>query len=371
MTQVSRKITSITNNSILKPLPPEWFVDYREEEVTTGEQNDLALNVEMRWEEMADEGYLTPNRLFFVRNHAPTPRIDASSWRLRVDGPGVRRSLELSYDDLLKMESVTLVRALECAGNGRVFFGEQQGQETPGTQWRLGAIGVAKWTGVPLGAILERAGLKESASEAMLESLDAVRMRRPLPVEKALEEDTILALDMNGEPLPPDHGFPVRVVVPRWGAVASVKWVGRIYVSEGPLFSPWNTEKYVLTDGALGEKREPVTLQVVKSALELAWSARLPRGRNEIRGRSWSPHDAISRVEYSLDGRPWRRVWLMEPNIPGAWVRWSFVWDAKPGNHEVRIKAIDEKGNSQPETVSYNELGYLYGGVVRHPVRVV
>jgi sulfane dehydrogenase subunit SoxC len=147
------------------------------------------------------------------------------------------------------MPSVSIVRALECAGNRRVFFKERQEWEAKGTPWRLGAIGIAEWTGVPLREILELAGLKKSAHEVMPESLDVVRMCRPLPVHKALEEDTLLAFGMNGEVLPPDHGFPARVVVPGWAAVASVKWVGRIYVSEEPLYSPWNTEKYVMTGG--------------------------------------------------------------------------------------------------------------------------
>lgn len=370
MTQAPKKSVVDASKSILKPLPPGWFVDHREVDAAAGEENDLALNAEMRWEAMAEVGYLTPNELFFVRNHAPTPHIDASSWRLHVNGPGVRENLELDYDDLLRMEHVTVVRALECAGNGRVFFGEQEGCEAPGTQWRLGAIGVAEWTGVPLGLVLERAGLKKSAREVMLESLDDMKMRRPLPVEKAREEDTLLVLAMNGEPLLPDHGFPVRVVVPRWAAVASVKWIGRIHVSEGPLFSPWNTEKYVMMGGDFGEKREPVTEQVVKSALELAWPARIPRGRREIRGRSWSPHGSISQVEYSVDGGPWRRARLLEPNIPGAWARWVFAWDTRPGEHVVRVKATDERGNCQHETVPHNELGYLYSGILGHPVWV-
>lgn len=373
MTQEVPAKTVLTpeQGSILKPLPPGKLVDLRQGEEEPGDAtHDLALNAEMRWEAMADEGYLTSNELFFVRNHAPTPRIDTSCWKLRVDGPGVSRHLELGYDDLLRMENASVVRALECAGNGRVFFGELQGREAPGTQWRLGAIGVAQWTGVPLGKILERAGLKKTAHEVMIESLDAVRMRRPLPVGKALEGDTLLALGMNGEPLPPDHGFPVRVVVSQWAAVASVKWVGRIHVSEGPLFSPWNTEKYVLAGGAFGEGQVPVTIQVVKSALELAWPARLLRGRHEIRGRSWSPCGAISQVDYRVGGEPWRRARLSEPNVPGAWVRWSFIWDARPGDYQVWVKATDEKGNSQPETVPHNELGYLYGGVVGHPVTV-
>jgi sulfane dehydrogenase subunit SoxC len=324
----------------------------------------------MRWEAMADEGYLTPNELFFIRNHAPTPLINPSTWNLRVEGPGVERALTLGYEEVLRMPSVTIVRALECAGNGRVFFKEQQGRRVTGTPWRLGAIGAAEWTGIPLREILERAGLKESAREVMLESLDAVRMRRPLPIEKALEEDTLLALGMNGVVLPPDHGFPARSVVPGWAAVASVKWVGRLYVSEEQLYSPWNTEKYVFTGGDFGERREPVTVQVPKGALELPWPARLPRGRRVIRGRSWSAHGAISQVEYRIGGGPWRRARLEGPNVPGAWVRWSLMWDARPGNHVVRVRASDNTGNVQPEFAPWNELGYLYGGVVGHPIKV-
>ena len=201
---------------------------------------------------MANSGYLTPIDRFFVRNHAPTPRVDLATWRLRVEGPGVERTLELGYEDLGRLPSVSVVRALECAGNGRVFFAEQQGREAPGTPWRLGAIGVAEWAGVRLREILDRAGLKEKARGVMVEGLDAVRMRRPLPLWKALEEDTILATGMNGQPLPPDHGFPARTIVPGWAAVASVKWVGRLVVSEGPLNSPWNTAKYVMTGGQMG-----------------------------------------------------------------------------------------------------------------------
>ncbi|HET7479091.1 MAG TPA: sulfite oxidase, partial [Rubrobacteraceae bacterium] len=274
------------------------------------------------------------------------------------------------YEDILKLPSVTVARMLECAGNGRIFFEERQGREAPGTPWRLGAVGVAEWTGVPLREVLLRAGLKKSAREVMPESLDAVRMRRPLPIEKALEEDVILAYAMNGEPLPADHGFPVRVIVPRWAAVASVKWVGRIHVAEERLFSPWNTDKYVMTGGSFGTVREPVTAQVVKSALELPWPASLPEKRCRISGRSWSMHGAISRVQYSIDGGPWREARLIGPNIPGAWARWYFYWNAKPGRHEIRARATDEAGYTQPEETTWNDLGYLYGGIVGHPINV-
>jgi len=356
---------------ILKPLPPERFVDLREGEAEPDDPTgDLAYNAEMRWEAMAGKGYLTPVGSFFVRSHAPTPSIDLASWTLHVEGPGVERPLELTYDELSNMPQESFVRALECAGNGRAFFESLFGRRAEGTPWRLGAVGVAEWTGVPLREVLERAGLKASAREVMLESLDSVRMRRPLPVEKAVEEGTLLAFGMNGGLLTPDHGFPLRAVVSGWAAVASVKWLGRVHVSETPLSSPWNTEKYVLTGGEFGARREPVEERGVKSALELPWPARLPEGTHVLCGRSWSGYGAISRVEYSADCGPWRGARLFGENIPGAWARWSIEWDAKPGQHEIRVRARDDAGNVQPDEVGWNDLGYLYDGVVGHPVEV-
>lgn len=216
----------------------------------------------------------------------------------------MEHSLELGYDDILGLPAVTITRALECAGNGRAFFAEQQGRQAPGLPWRLGAIGVAEWTGAPVREVLDRAGVRASSHDVMAESLDVVRMRRPLPVEKAMD-DAILAYAMNGEKLPPDHGLPVRLIVPGWAAVASVKWIGRLYIAEVPLYSPWNTEDYVLTGGRFKESRVPLTSQGVKSALELPWEARLQRGRHVVRGRSWSGEGAISRVAYSIDGGRW------------------------------------------------------------------
>lgn len=367
----AREDTLEERYGIRKTLTPEELVDHREGEASPEDPTgDLAFNAEMRWEAMAGRGYLTPVGSFFVRNHAPTPIIDPAAWTLRVEGSGVERTLELGYDDLTRLPQVSMVQALECAGNGRAFFEELQGRQAEGTPWRLGAVGVAEWTGVPLREVLERAELKVTAREVMLESLDAVRMRRPLPVEKAVEKGTLLAFGMNGGLLTPDHGFPLRAVVSGWAAVASVKWLGRIHVSEAPLSSPWNKDKYVLTGGKFGERREPVTLRGVKSALELPWPARLPEGRHDLGGRAWSGFGGISRVEYSVDGGPWREARLFGPNVPGAWARWGFEWDATPGEHEVRVKATDDLGNMQPETVPWNDLGYHYDGVVGHPVSV-
>jgi DMSO/TMAO reductase YedYZ molybdopterin-dependent catalytic subunit len=347
-----------SQRSIKKPLPAGLFRDYGE-------------NAEMRWEAMAGGSYVTANDRFYVRNHGPTPVVDAAAWRLRVEGPGVERGLELGHEALLGLGGSSVVCNLECAGNGRIFFEEEQGRPVAGTPWRLGAVGVAEWTGVPLRELLERAGLKENAVEVVPEGADGER--RPLPVSKALEEDTILAYAMNGEPLGLDHGFPARVVVPGWYAVASIKWVCRIHVSEEAVLTPWNTEEYVMVGaegGAPGTRGPALTVQGIKSTLELPWPGRLAAGRHTLSGRAWSGGGEISHVDYSLDGAEWRRARLEGPNSPRAWTRFVFEWDAPPGRHEIRLRATDAAGNTQPDAVPYNELGYHYNAVVGHPVTV-
>jgi len=346
---------------IVKPLPPEWFIPQ-------------GTNAEMRWEAMRDQRLLVRNERFFVRNHTATPRIDAATWRLRVFGSGLRDpgGVELSYDQLSRLETREITAAIECAGNGRRFFGDQQGTPAPGTQWRLGAIGLARWRGVPLSAVLERAGVRPGAVDVMPEGLDnrvsadgadQGHVRRPLPIAKALD-DALLAFEMNGEELPPDHGFPARIVVPGWIGVASIKWVGSIEVSSAPLSSPWNTKWY-----------RGLSTQPVKSAFELPWDARLTPERRtiELHGRSWSGGAPIRRVEVSTDGgASWERAHVRGPNRQYGWARWTFPWRSPaPGAHQLLARATDRDGLTQPATVPFNENGYQFWAVVRHPVRVV
>jgi DMSO/TMAO reductase YedYZ molybdopterin-dependent catalytic subunit len=347
---------------VVKPTPKELF-------------NDFGSNKEMRWENLYERGYLVPNELFFVRNHTKTAVIDAKTWRLKIEGSGVQKPMELTYDELLAMPSVSVARYIECAGNGRSFFETAYGKKADGTQWKLGAIGVAEWTGVPLSEVLNRAGLKKSARDVMPEGLDDLKVRRPMPVARALQDDTLLVYAMNGQPLPPDHGFPVRVLVPGWIGVANIKWLGRLEVSEQPLFSNWNTETYVLVGPDY--KAEPpakgpaLSNQDLKSALELPWNGEVSAARRLVRGRSWSPFGKISKVEVSLDqGKQWRTARLREPNIAAAWVRWDFDWEPKPGKQTIRVRATDEKGNTQPDKVPFNQQGYLYNGMVDHPVEI-
>jgi DMSO/TMAO reductase YedYZ molybdopterin-dependent catalytic subunit len=287
-----------------------------------------------------------------------------------VTGPGITRPARLTYDDLRRLPSVTVTCALECAGNGRGFLGERDGRVAPGAPWALGGIGVAEWTGVRLSEILKRAGVRSRALEVMPIGLDDRAVRRPLPLAKAMEDDTILAYGMNGATLPADHGYPARVVVPGWAGIASIKWVGRIEVSDKPLSSPWNTEQYVLREPGKSGPAPPVAEQVVKSALELPWPATLEVGPNTLRGRSWSGTGAIARVEWSVDGGPWRPARLVPPNLPRAWVRWTLRWDAARGNHEIRVRAMDDQMHVQPESSPWNELGYLNGAILAHPVLV-
>jgi len=354
---------------IVKPLPPEVFISH-------------GTNAETRWEALREVGFRVPNDWFFVRNHTSTPLLDAATWRLRVHGSGVRRPREFSYGELRSMPSVTFDAAIECAGNGRSFFATQQGQRASGTPWRLGAVGVARWRGVPLAAVLHRAGLSGRAVAVMPSGLDANfvaegvdlgRVRRPLPIAKALD-DVLLAYEMNGEPLPPDHGFPVRVVVPSWIGMASIKWVGDIEVSAEPLSSPWDTRFYrFFGPGYPDGGSAPLTRQVTKSAFELAWEGTVPSGSPyTLHGRSWSGRGRIIRVEVSTDGGArWRRAELLDDGPGVAWTRWRTTWpDPRPGNHDLLARATDETGTVQPATTRFNQLGYLFDAIVAHPVVV-
>ena len=336
---------------IVKPLPEEWFVDHGD-------------NAEMRWEAMAGTGYLVPAERFFVRNHTRTPAIDSDAWRLHVHGAGVTRELSLSLADLEQLPSHGLPAVIECAGSGgRDLFASQQGMPVEGTPWKLGGIGAAQWRGVQLAEVLDRAGIGPAAVDVMARGLDDSYeghgpVRRPLPAGKALD-DVLIALEMNGAALPPDHGFPARLVVPGWVGVASIKWLGSLEVSLSPLQSPWNTRWY-----------RGLTVQPVKSAFELAWDAVVPAGRcTTLTGRSWSGQAPIARVDVSTDGgATWRPARLRGPNLPHVWTRWELPWTPEPGRHELLARATDRSGLTQPAAVPFNEGGYQFWAVVRHPV---
>ncbi|MEU4238249.1 molybdopterin-dependent oxidoreductase [Actinoplanes sp. NPDC026619] len=350
---------------ILKPLPPELFTVF-------------GTNAEMRWSAMRDQGFHVPIDRFFVRNHTSTPIIDAAAWRLEIFGAGLRGApVTFSLADLKRFPAETRSVAVECAGNGRSYYSTQQGQTVSGTAWGLGAVGVARWRGVRLGSVLRRAGLAPHAVDVQAEGLDPHYVtggvdlgpvRRPMPIGKALD-DVLLAYEMNGEPLPADHGHPVRLVVPHWIGISSIKWVGRIEVSAEPLFSPWNTTFYRLFGPDYPAEGTPFDRQVIKSAFELDPGATFPAGvRTALRGRSWSANGPIRHVEVSTDGGThWRRARPVGP-AGGAWQRWEIDWRPPAGPHELLARATDVRGHTQPDVARYNTLGYLFDAVVRVPV---
>lgn len=346
----------LATESIVKPLPSHLFT------LHDG-------NAETRWEAMAGQGYHTPNDRFFVRNHTATPRVDAATWRLLLHGPGLRRAVEVSYRQLRAMPARSVDVTLECAGNARRFYDSQQHEPAPGIQWGLGAVGVARWRGVPLRDLLTMAGLRDGAVDVLATGLDAPyvhegenlgHVRRPIPVRKALD-DVLVAYEMNGEPLPVDHGFPARLIVPGWAGIASVKWLGDLEVSTTELYTPWNTLFY-----------PGVTTMTVKSAFELPWPAVLEAGRRHVLcGRSWSGNGRVGHVEVSADnGATWHPAERRGPRRD-AWLTWSVAWTPRQvGPHVLLARALDETGAGQPPRTARHPFGYHFDAVVRHPIMV-
>jgi DMSO/TMAO reductase YedYZ molybdopterin-dependent catalytic subunit len=331
-------------------------------------------NLETRLENL--RGFLTPNDLFFVRNHGPTPRVALDTYRLRVEGDALRRPLELTYDDLLRLPGHSVIAYLECAGNWRRFHQEVYGRAASGEQWGTGAVGCAEWSGVSLGHVLEAAGVQGSATHVNLHGADDAAFNRPMTLAKALDADTMLALGMNGADLPPDHGFPVRGVVPGWSGSNSVKWVTRIVVTREPQWVKTNTTSYVLVGEAWPAERYapaeggPITELPVKSALALPRPAQLARGSQRLHGYAHAAHGPVRRVVWRVDDGDWRDARIVEPVLRRAWQRFEFDWDATPGPHTLQTRATDAAGTTQPDAAPFNEQGYLLNVPIEFPVTV-
>jgi len=369
--------------AILKPTPADRFVDF-------------GTNAEMRWDSVDPRRYLTRQGRLFVRNHTSTPVIDRSTWRLRVFGDGLATArpatdpLTLTWRDLRRLPRTTVLSVHECTGNGRSLFGTQQGTPAPGTQWTLGSVGTVAWEGVRLRDLLSEVGLSADAVSIQAAGLDPAyvsggvdygQVRRPFPVSKALR-DAVLAWGANGEPLLPDHGYPLRLVLPGWVGIASIKWLGSLEVSRSVLTSPWNTKWYRMTGPAYGAGEPPLSVNPVRSAWELAPGAELRARRpHTLTGRAWSGAAPIAKVHVSTDGgQSWERADLRDESravaASGAvrghgWTRFSWTW-ARPrrGAHVLMARATDTDGRQQPLTSPYNDQGYFFDAVVKHPVMV-
>jgi len=321
---------------------------------------DDPLNCEVRLSRLV-EGQVTPNDRFYVRSHFPVPAIDADRWRLEVHGL-VRTPLGLSLDDLKQMPSRTRAVTLECAGNGRSFFSPA----IEGEPWSLGAVSTAEWTGVLLSDILGMAALDPGATELIFRGAEG--FERSLELEAAHATPVLLVYAMNGQPLPADHGFPLRAIVPGWYAVASVKWLTEIELTDRPFEGFFQTQRYVYewTGGA-----EPVTRQKVRSVItQPAEGETLRPGDLTIRGLAWSGSAPVTRVQVRLGNGAWKDAELNEAQ-PYAWRAWELTTTVeRSGVLAIRSRATDASGETQPDHAQWNRLGYGNNSIQKVTVRI-
>lgn len=303
---------------------------------------------------------ITPAGRHYVRTNFGVPALDPRAHRIRVQGLG---EVELGMDDLARLPRRTVAVTLECAGNDRLSIAPLPAGEL----WGSGAVGAAAWSGVSLADVLAGAGIAPDAREVLVEGADegraggaAIAFARSLPLAKALHPDTLLALEMNGAPLPPEHGAPVRLVVPGWYGMASVKWVARISVLAGEFGGYFQKERYVYDDGA------PVTVMDVKSAITSPRGGEVVSlGPVAVSGWAWSGAGPIERVEVAVDGGDgWHEARVHPASSGYLWQRWEFDWNVgEPGRHTLRARAHDAAGRVQPDAPRWNRLGYASNGV--------
>jgi DMSO/TMAO reductase YedYZ molybdopterin-dependent catalytic subunit len=335
------------------------------------------LNLETPLDQV--DSYLTPTELFYVRSHFLAPKLDSASYRLQLDG-AVRNPLSLNYRDLRDMPSETRVATLECAGNGRVFLVPQ----VPGAQWELGAVGNAEWTGVPLAALLERAGMEDAVCEIVFEGADhgipaeppmppgPIPYFRSLPRQKATQPEVLIAYQMNGCDLTKDHGYPVRAIVPGHYGMASVKWLTGIHAVREPFPGYWQTSDYGYWDHADGKPvRRPLGEMKVKSEISrpAVYERLAPNQACTITGASWAGEAEIAEVTVSTDGGlTWARAEFVDPTQRYAWRRWKLDWitPRKPGQYTLMARARDAHGRVQPDQHDPNYGSY----VIDHPLPI-
>jgi DMSO/TMAO reductase YedYZ molybdopterin-dependent catalytic subunit len=328
------------------------------------------VNLETPFDQL--DSFLTPSELFYIRNHFVAPTLELATYQLRFDG-AVRNPFSLTYEQLRAMPSETRVATLECAGNSRVFLIPQ----AAGAQWELGAVGNAEWTGVPLGALLERAGLEDDASEIVLEGADRgtpkeppvpqgpISYARSLPRTKALQREVLIAYQMNGRDLPFDHGYPVRAIVPGHYGMASVKWLTHVHVVREPFRGYWQTSDYAYWDELDGN---PVrrALGEIKLKSEIArprvYERIAPDQVYRVSGAAWAGETEVTEVAVSTDGgQTWADAEFLDPVQRYAWRRWQFDWltPTKPGRYTLLSRAKAANGSVQPDKHDPHDGSYV------------
>jgi len=320
---------------------------------------------------------LTPTGLHYLVTHWDIPLVDPATWRLRITG-GVREAVELTLDEIRSRPRSTVPVTLECAGNGRGLLSPRP----LSLPWLGGAIGTAEWTGTPLRGLLDEVGLAPDALELVFRGADRgiqgevdQTYARSLTVSEASRAEVLLAYEMNGRPLEPQHGFPLRLVVPGWYGMTSVKWLTAIEVAATPFEGFQQAVAYRYQQHA-DDPGEPVTRIRVRALMIppgtpdfFSRHRFVDPGRVELRGRAWSGAAQVERVEVGVDGR-WSEATLEEPVGTFAWRGWSFDWEATTGDHELACRATDAAGNVQPLEAPWNYQGMGNNVVQRVPVTV-
>jgi sulfite oxidase len=337
------------------------------------------LDLEMPMEHL--NSWITPVPRFFVRNHMHEPStLDATEWRLNIGGE-VEKPFTLSLAEFQRLPSHSVINTLECAGNGRAF----QQPKVPGVQWQRGAVGTARFSGPRLRDLLQRAGVKTTGKHVMFHGLDDVPGKVPpfirsIPIEKAMDEDTLVATQMNGVPLTKHHGFPARALVPGWIGAASCKWLAEIKVLdrefEGNFMNPayrFPNQPIKPGEAVKPEDTHPVTALGVKSVIAgPADGATIKAASFAIHGAAWAGEADITKVEVSTDsGSTWNPARLTTEHARYAWRLWSYAWKpAKAGDYVVMSRATDSQGRIQPATAAWNPSGYLYNAIDQVKVHV-
>ena len=333
------------------------------------------------------ENWVTPNELFYIRSHAPVPKIDTRQFRLKVGGM-VQRELSLSLSELQELSDTDVLATLTCAGNRRTEHSRVK--QVSGVPWNEGAIGNARWGGVKLSTLLKQAGVRDGARHVWFEGLDEIAkgddvipFGGSIPIEKAMLDTqrtpgALVALRMNGEPLPADHGFPVRSVVPGYIGARSVKWLGRIVVSDNPSPNHYLQDAYKLIarkDDLLMAEAAPLYTYATNSAICLpAASATVNAGKLQVVGyalANGAPGTRIARVEVSTDGgRTWTAASLQGEAMPYCWQLWQTEVPLTKETRQLTVRAVDSSGARQPQRVDWNAKGYQYNAWHHVPVNV-
>ncbi len=349
--------------------------------------NDRPINAETP-AHLLDED-VTPNHRHFVRNNGLVPemaeKMDAGGWKLEIDGE-VLNPMTLTLDDLRsKFEVVKLKLQVECGGNGRAAFNPP----AKGNQWTVGAVGNAEWTGIRYADLLKAAGIKDTAIYTAHYGMDGhlsgdpekLPISRGVPIAKAMNPYSIIAFEMNGEPIPTLNGFPVRAVCPGWPGSCSQKWLRRIQirdvVHDGPKMTgtSYRVPYYSVAPGEKVNKKDFRIIESMPVKSLITWpetGAEIAERSLEVRGHAWAGDRAVKDMHVSIDfGASWVRADLKGPPNPYSWQRWSArLAFPERGYYEVWARATDDQGAMQPFAINWNPKGYLNNSMHRVAVRV-